>query len=170
MKPKPRIDLLCGKTGSGKTTYARQREAAGAVRFSLDEWMIRFYGHHMSREEFQIRTRICEEMIFELATSLAARQLDVVIDHGLWTKESRIWARTRLASAQADVVLVHFAAPDVELIRRIEARNADLPAGTFLITEDMFHIFSKHFEPPSMEEVDVTIDAGSSPAERSNDG
>jgi predicted kinase len=170
MKPTPRIYLLCGKTGSGKTTYARQREADGAVRFSLDEWMIRFYGHHMSREEFQTRTRICEETIFELASALAARQLDVVIDHGLWTKESRTWARSRLASATADVVLVHFTASDVELMRRIEARNAVLPAGTFLITEDMFHTFSKHFESPSMDEVDITVDAESSFAERRNDG
>lgn len=109
-------------------------------------------------------------MLFELASALAARQLDVVIDHGLWTKESRTWARSRLASAKADVVLVHCTAPDIELIRRIEARNAVLPAGTFLITEDMFHTFSKHFEPPSMAEVDVTVDAESSSTERRNDG
>lgn len=165
MKPNPRIYLLCGKTGSGKTTYARQREAEGAVRFSLDEWMIRFYGHHMSRDDFQARTRICEEMIFDLASALVARQLDVVIDHGFWTKRSRDWARSRLASAAADVVLVHLTASDVELIRRLETRNAALPAGTFLITEDMFHAFSEHFEPPSKGEVDVTIDAQPSPGE-----
>ena len=33
----PVVYLLCGLTGSGKTTYARQLEAAGAVRLSVDE-------------------------------------------------------------------------------------------------------------------------------------
>lgn len=107
-------------------------------------------------------------MIFDLASVLVARQLDVVIDHGFWTKRSRDWARSRLASAAADVVLVHLTASDVELIRRLETRNAALPVGTFLtflITEDMFHAFSEHFEPPSKGEVDVTIDAQPRPGE-----
>ena len=34
------MHLLCGPTGAGKTTYARElAEAESAVRFSIDEWM-----------------------------------------------------------------------------------------------------------------------------------
>lgn len=33
----PVVYLLCGLTGSGKTTYARGLEAGGAVRLSVDE-------------------------------------------------------------------------------------------------------------------------------------
>ena len=32
------VHLLCGKTGSGKTTFARRLEQSGAMRFSIDEW------------------------------------------------------------------------------------------------------------------------------------
>src|SRR5215831_19511334 len=37
----PTVHLLCGLNGAGKTTYAvRLAEARGAVRFSLDEWLL----------------------------------------------------------------------------------------------------------------------------------
>lgn len=77
-----RISLLCGKTGSGKTTYARKLETAGAIRFSTDEWMIRLFGHHMSREQFNERMNTCERMVIELAAQLADRGVDSVIDNG----------------------------------------------------------------------------------------
>ena len=37
--------LVVGCTGAGKTTYARQLAAElGAVRFSIDEWMMALFG------------------------------------------------------------------------------------------------------------------------------
>ena len=40
----PEIHLLAGLNGAGKTTHARHLAAAlPAVRFSLDEWMLRLY-------------------------------------------------------------------------------------------------------------------------------
>src|SRR5687768_3777685 len=91
------VHLLCGKTGAGKTTYAMKLERQGAVRLSIDDWMIRFYGHPMSRELFDQRVRICEDMFFELTEALVSRGMDVVIDHGFWKRETRDRARQRLA-------------------------------------------------------------------------
>lgn len=40
----PTVHLLCGLPGAGKTTLARRLEAGlPAIRFSLDEWMLRLY-------------------------------------------------------------------------------------------------------------------------------
>ncbi|NJL87461.1 MAG: ATP-binding protein [Leptolyngbyaceae cyanobacterium SM1_1_3] len=48
--------MLCGLTGSGKTTLAHTLEKEqSAVCFSIDRWMIELYGHHMSREDFDKR-------------------------------------------------------------------------------------------------------------------
>jgi predicted kinase len=152
-----RIYLLCGKTGSGKTTYARRLEQQGAVRFSLDEWMIRFYEHDMSRELFDERVRICEEMIFDLTEALVSRGVDVVIDHGFWKRESRDRARRRLANTGAQIELIYFQIPDPVLRERLRARNAALPAGTFAITEEMFELFSSWFEPPDESERAILI-------------
>jgi predicted kinase len=152
-----RIYLLCGKTGSGKTTYARKLEEQGAVRFSLDEWMIRFYGHHMSRELFDQRVQICEEMFFDLAEALVGRGVAVVIDHGFWKREARNHARQRLANTGAQIELVYLQVPDQVLLQRLRTHNASLPTGTFVITEEMFELFSAWFEPPDDAERAVLV-------------
>jgi predicted kinase len=152
-----RIYLLCGKTGSGKTTYSRKLEQQGAVRFSLDEWMLRFYDHPMSRELFDQRVRICEEMFFDLTEALVRRGVDVVIDHGFWKREARDRARRRLATTGARIELIFFPIPDAVLLERLRARNASLPAETFLITEEMFELFSTWFEPPDDSERAVLV-------------
>jgi predicted kinase len=41
----PRVHLLAGLNGAGKTTFARHLEAdLPAVRFTLDEWLLRLHG------------------------------------------------------------------------------------------------------------------------------
>jgi hypothetical protein len=42
----PVVYLLCGLTGSGKTTYARRLEAGGAVRLSVDEEVYARHGRY----------------------------------------------------------------------------------------------------------------------------
>lgn len=39
-----------------------------------------------------------------------------------------------------------------ELRRRLRARNAQLPPGTYAISEDMFEQLSQWFEPPGPDE------------------
>jgi predicted kinase len=165
MRTRPHVFLLCGKTGSGKTTHAKKLEASGTIRFSLDEWMIRFYGHHMSREEFGARVRICEEAILELTKVLVSKNLNVVIDHGLWTRQDRNWVREKLAGSPAEVSLLYLTAPDTELLSRLERRNRALPAGAFVITEDMFQMFSSRFEPPTEDEAFTVVDDASTSAQ-----
>lgn len=157
--PAGRIYLLCGKTGSGKTTYAMKLEQQGAVRFSLDEWMIRLYGHDMTREVFDQRVRICEGMFLDLAEMLASRGLDVVIDSGFWRREARDRARRRLAHLGIAIELLYFQVPDRVLRERLQARNAALPAGTYVISEEMFATFSAWFEAPDDSEGAVFIDS-----------
>jgi len=39
-RPEPKISLVTGGTGAGKTTYARNLcEEIGGLRFSIDDWM-----------------------------------------------------------------------------------------------------------------------------------
>jgi predicted kinase len=63
--------LMCGLPGSGKTTLAEQLESENrAMRFSIDEWMLTFYGETMSRAEFDERYERCEQMIWNIAERL----------------------------------------------------------------------------------------------------
>ena len=39
-----KVIMMCGICGSGKTTYAKQKEKEGYVRLSIDEEMWKIYG------------------------------------------------------------------------------------------------------------------------------
>lgn len=56
----------------------------------------------------------------------------------------------RLAGGRIE--LVYFPVPDAVLLARLRERNAALPPGTFVITEEMFALFSTWFEPPEEDE------------------
>lgn len=152
------IHLLCGKTGSGKTTFARKLESdRRAVWFSADEWMIRLYGRHMSREDFDRRLDVCKEMIYGIAGRLLQLGLDVVLDFGFWQKAERTAVRRRFETLGAACVLYYLEVSDEELLRRLKERNASLSAATFEITEPMFAMFSSLFEAPDAEEGAIII-------------
>ncbi len=143
--------LLCGLPASGKTSFAKTLEAT-ALRFSIDEWMIKLYGHHMSRELFDERLKLCTKLILDLSDTLTAQQLDVVLDFGFWKKAARAYATNLLKTHNIPFKFYYFDVPQEELWRRLELRNKNLLEGTFKITQDMLIMFSKQFEEPSTDE------------------
>lgn len=147
------VHLLCGKVGSGKTTFARRLEQNGAVRFSVDDWMLRLYGPHMPRKEFDARLELCLKLILELSERLATLGVPAVVDAGFWSRARRDETRERLGRAGVAFCLHYFDVPDSELWRRLELRNRELPPGTFEITREMFELFNGWFEPPAEDEL-----------------
>ena len=72
--------LVVGCTGAGKTTYARKlADELGALRFSIDEWMMPLFGPDQPtpiRFDWMMeRVNRCEAMIFSLVQQAAARGL-----------------------------------------------------------------------------------------------
>ena len=50
---KPTLYLIHGYIASGKTTYAKKLEGAtNAIRFTLDEWIVHFYGDNPPIDRF----------------------------------------------------------------------------------------------------------------------
>jgi len=148
----PEIALLCGLTGSGKSTWAAERAKRGAMVFSSDQWMIRLYGHHMPRELFDTRVANCMELIFDQANRLAALGVDAVIEGPTWRRAERQRASQRLAASGAELTLYWFDVPIDELRRRLVIRNAALPPNTFEVTAAMLTEFAGWFEPPTADE------------------
>jgi len=146
----PTAHLLCGPVGSGKTTLARTLEGRGAIRFSLDEWMIHFFGHHMSRDLFEARSSLCQEWMLGYAERLLERGLDVVLDWGFWDRASRDLVRARLA--RFDAKLLYLDVPQDERLRRLSARNLELPQGAYEISAEMVVMFDGWFHPPAADE------------------
>jgi len=153
---KGRAFLLCGMTGSGKTTYARGLERAGAIVFSADEWMLRLYGEHMARELFDSRLAICYTLMLELGSKLLSRGLSVAFDGGFWTRESR--DRMRHALEPHAVSLLYFATPRGLAKERLRVRNRARLPHTFEISDAMFDEFEGRFEAPTADERPLRIE------------
>jgi predicted kinase len=147
------VHLLCGRTGSGKTTFARELEREQrAVLLSVDEWMIRLFGHRMERELFDTRLAVCKELAYDLAERIARMGIDVVLDFGFWSRTERDAIRARFSANSTAYAFYFFDVPDDVLKERIARRNANLPSGSYEITEEMFDLFSARFEPPGEDE------------------
>lgn len=146
------IYMLSGPVGSGKTTFARALEEKGAVRFSIDEWMIRLYGHYMPEDLRDTRQARCRRLFLDMAQEIGAIGVDVVLDCGFWQRRHRDEARNRLTGAGLPVEIVYFDVPSDERWRRLMARNLALPADCYHITRAMFDAFDPRCDPPGPDE------------------
>jgi predicted kinase len=147
------VHILSGPVGSGKTTYARQLEDGGAVRFSIDEWMIRLYGQHMPDDLRQERQARCRRLFLDMTEDIGAVGVDVVLDCGFWKRSERQEARDRLTRAGLVVQTVYFDLSPDERWRRLVARNGELSRDCYRITRPMFDAFESVFEAPGKDEL-----------------
>ncbi len=150
--------VLCGFIGSGKTTFAKRVEAeTGAVRFTIDEWMIPLFGEHMSREEMNYRIAFFEDRFKKLALRFLEHGVDVIFDFGAWTRSARQEMRCWAKSARADLRMVHFAASLEECKLRAVARTRVGGQGAYSIDEATFDIIASLYERPGADEHFDTI-------------
>lgn len=103
----PQVVLLCGLTGSGKTTLAGELERAlPGIRFSIDDWMIELFGHHMTRAQFDERHDAIKELIWGTVERLVALRVNVVLDFGFWRAEGRAEAAKRVVAAGGEPIVI----------------------------------------------------------------
>jgi AAA domain-containing protein len=79
----PRVVLTCGEAGSGKTTYAKELEARGYVRRSIDEELWRRFGrfgvdYHAA--EYDLHAATSEANSQRSLIELVRAGRDVVVD------------------------------------------------------------------------------------------
>jgi predicted kinase len=151
------VHLMCGATGSGKTTFARQLARAGAVHLNIDEWMLRLYGRELPRPAFEQKLAACFELLIDLAGAIARAGTEVVLDAGFWHKQRRVSARGHLAELGLTTVLHVVSLPDDERWRRLERRNQLRSPHEYEISREMFEAFSSCFEPPGPDESPVFV-------------
>lgn len=147
------VHLLCGLNGAGKTTLARRLEAAGAVRFSLDEWMRRLYPDvDFHADEYGPLAEECKSLIWDIATQVLRSGQDVVLDWNQWSRERRALWRGRAEAEGCEVVLHHIDVSERVAVERAGARAASGEESSHTIDEQGVRHLARLFERPSPAE------------------
>ena len=142
----PRLIIVCGLPGSGKTTRAKALESRlRAVRFSPDEWMDAL---SLNLYDENRRGKI-EALQWKLARELLELGLTVIIEWGTWGRSERDTLRLGARALGAAVELHYLSAPVDVLFERIQRRGLERPP----IERDALSGWFKTFQAPTAEEM-----------------
>lgn len=150
----PTVHVMYGLAGSGKTSHARRLQAEhGAIRFTLDEFMIRLYPE-LSIEDaaYGERAQAVRALIWDLAGDALRLGVDVVLDWNFWSVERRAWVVRRAQEAGADVVLHWLTVDEVEATARAQGRAASGDGHFHEITAEGNAHLAGLMQPPSERE------------------
>ncbi|NCT91870.1 ATP-binding protein [Cellulomonas sp. APG4] len=147
------VHLLAGLNGAGKTTHARRLEAEGpAVRFTLDEWMLRLHGLSYEDPRYPELSERCRRLIWDVALQVLATGTDVVLDWNLWSRDRRERWRDEALSAGYRPVLHHVAVPLETALGRAEHRRCAGDETSHALTAEGVRHLARLFEPPTADE------------------
>jgi predicted kinase len=155
---RPIVYMLCGITGSGKTTYGRSLEAKGIARLSIDEAVFQRHGRYdidYPHWEWKAHEDAARAELDERLTALLREGKSVVLDYGFWSREARDRYKRLIEAAGASWKLLYFKA-SLELLKsRLHQRDERTDANALRVDEGMLGDFFVRFEPPEGEGEEV---------------
>ncbi len=159
MKSAPKVYLITGGTGAGKTTYALKLAAeTGGIRFSIDDWMTTLFWMDspdpMCFEWAMERIGRAEAHIWETSQQILAQSLPVILDLG-FTKvvhRQKFYNLAKATDTEASLHWVDISAE--ERWRRVQFRNTE-KGETFAmeVPREMFDFMENQWEAPSDTEL-----------------
>ncbi len=167
----PRVHLIEGPVGAGKSTYAIDLSARiNAPWICLDEWIARLFlpdrPAAASVDWYLTRKKRCEEQIWRTALALLAAGTNVILELGLLTREKREAFCSRADEAGYEVSIHVLDAPVDVRRERVRLRNFEQgDTWSVEITDVMFERSNSWWEPLAAEEYNASlvIDIASAP-------
>jgi len=142
----PRLIVVCGLPGSGKTALAKALESRlRAVRLSADEWMDAL-SINLHREKTRAKV---EALQWKLAQELLALGVTVIIEWGTWARSERDTLRLSARALGAAVELHYLSAPVDGLYERLQRRGREKPP----IEREALSRWFDMFQAPTPEEM-----------------
>ena len=153
--PRPRVVMMCGLSGSGKTTYAKSLVAAGFVRLSIDEEIFARHGRYAidypESAWIQYQQEAEESLKDRLRETVGAGR-NVVVDFSFWNRAFRDEWKRLIEAAGGTWELVVIKTDPRNLPQRLEERRArGEDANAFPVTPEMLEEFIAGFEFPDGE-------------------
>lgn len=146
--------LICGLPGAGKTTLAKQlEENQAALRLCPDEWIAAILADANDIAELDRLRAPVELLQWVMAKRLLVLGTNVILENGFWSRAERATYRAEAEALGARVELHYLDVPRAELWARLAQRNANLPPGTFAVTEAQLDLWWSWFEPPTPDEL-----------------
>lgn len=153
-----KIIMLCGRIGSGKTTFAMTlQKNYNMVVLSCDNYVLAVNDNLQYRHKVQ--EAIAEELI-NLARNIWKCGLNVVLDFGFWYKDQRSEIKTQLENEGISVKLYYFESDNRLTDKRIIARNKRIIQNNekgYIIDLKMKSSLDNKFEVPDTEEIDYIV-------------
>jgi predicted kinase len=153
----PRVVLVCGPAGAGKTTHARALERDGWVRLSFDDeaWSRGYRDHPLDPgAAAEVHAHLQAETLRLLA---AGRR--VVVDTSFWSRAARDAYRAALAPAGAAPVVHLLDTPREVVLARLASRR-HTGGDDVVVPPDLALAYLDGFEVPTPEEGPVVVVAG----------
>lgn len=156
------VHLLAGLNGAGKSTHARRLEhECPAVRYTLDEWMLRLYQFSYDDARYAELSERCQNLIWDVAAQVLATGADVVLDWNLWSRSRRVSWRDRVVATGHHSLLHYVRVPVETAIRQVEHRRRDGVVNVHdLDAEAVQHLADLFEEPTAKEGLDLRVVEG----------
>jgi predicted kinase len=155
---KSTLHLIHGYIASGKTTYAKKLEAeTGAIRFTLDEWMVHFYGVNPPADQFAEYEDNIKTMIWQMAEQFLKKNISVILDYGFWKRRDRDDYRNRASDLSEECLIHSLTLDDETALSRLKLRTDSMLDGALFIDENTYHALKDKFEPLGDDEIYLKI-------------
>ena len=150
----PKVHLIEGPVGAGKSTYAKSLALrTNGIHIALDEWFVKLFSPDRPTADFIVwyveRKKRLLELIWSHSRSILASDTDAILELGLVQQQSRIAFYQKAMGEGAELKVYVLDAPKQVRLERVRRRNTE-KGSTFsmVVPEQVFEMASNMWEAP----------------------